>query len=356
MRRKLAGLLAILILVWALPALGEEAPTFDTLEAAGDFLRQQADQGAAEATFRVIGRDGSDLDNEAQRIREMAGVYSVSTYVSGDQITAKLTCYPGSRIYHAAATGDAGGLDAEEYQAMGIARQAAQEARAAGGDDGYLVAKYIHDWLCAHVNYTAMPEERPEMPRVCGAVGALVDGEANCQGYTDAFWLLGNLAGLEVRRQSGACNGEGHSWNALRLGNAWYIMDVTYDDKEDSAVWGYAYMNIGRDLAGAYEWNEASNQVDIAAATRNDLWYFSREGLGFGSAAELAQYAYAARRDQGMTVVYGAVAWQQLDWQAVSDQIKAVADGGKVACSWHVWCDNLGGHSVYCILWEKWGN
>ena len=113
MRRKLAGLLAILILVWALPALGEEAPTFDTLEAAGDFLRQQADQGAAEATFRVIGRDGSDLDNEAQRIREMAGVYSVSTYVSGDQITAKLTCYPGSRIYHAAATGDAGGLDAE---------------------------------------------------------------------------------------------------------------------------------------------------------------------------------------------------------------------------------------------------
>ena len=133
-------------------------------------------------------------------------------------------------------------------------------------------------------------------------------------------------------------------------------MDVTHDDKEDSAVWGYAYMNIGRDLAGAYEWNEASNQVDIAAATRNDLWYFSREGLGFGSAAELAQYAYAARRDQGMTVVYGAVAWQQLDWQAVSDQLKAVADGGKVACSWHVWCDNLGGHSVYCILWEKWGN
>lgn len=52
MRRKLAGLLAILILVWALPALGEEAPTFDTLEAAGDFLRQQADQGAAEATDR----------------------------------------------------------------------------------------------------------------------------------------------------------------------------------------------------------------------------------------------------------------------------------------------------------------
>ena len=55
MRRKLAGLLAILILVWALPALGEEAPTFDTLEAAGDFLRQQADQGAAAATWRVSG-------------------------------------------------------------------------------------------------------------------------------------------------------------------------------------------------------------------------------------------------------------------------------------------------------------
>ena len=139
MRRKLAGLLAILILVWALPALGEEAPTFDTLDAAGDFLRQQADQGAAEATFRVIGRDGSDLDNEAQRIREMAGVYSVSTYVSGDQITAKLTCYPGSRIYHAAATGDAGGLDAEEYQAMGIARQAAQLF-----GKGYLMQQILH--------------------------------------------------------------------------------------------------------------------------------------------------------------------------------------------------------------------
>ena len=357
MKKRLAWLLAALILTMALPALGEEIPTFDTLGDAGDFLRQQADQGATEAIFRVADRQsGVDLDHEALLIREMAGVYSVTTYISENQITAEMTCYPGSRIYHAAITGDTGALTPEEVDAMYIAWQAAQEAISAGGDDGYLVAKYLHDWLCAHVDYQAMPEVRPEMPRVCGAVGALVDGRANCQGYTDAFWLLGKLAGLQVRRQSGVSSGEDHSWNALCLEGEWYIMDVTHDDKEGSSAWGYAFMNIGRDLAGDYEWNEASNQVDIAANTRNDLWYFSREGLGFGSAAELAQYAYEARRDQGATVVYGAVAWQELDWAAVSDSLKAVADSGSVACAWHVWCDTLGGHSVYCILWEKWGD
>ncbi len=65
---------------------------------------------------------------------------------------------------------------------------------------------------------------------------ALVTGEANCQGYADAFFLTASLAGFEVRYRNGwTLAGESHTWNRVRLGDEWLDTDLTWMDRGDTA-------------------------------------------------------------------------------------------------------------------------
>lgn len=60
------------------------------------------------------------------------------------------------------------------------------------------------------------------------AYGALVSGEALCQGYAGAFQILGEMAGLEVRTANGYLNGNiPHAWNLVELDGDWYQVDCS---------------------------------------------------------------------------------------------------------------------------------
>ena len=60
------------------------------------------------------------------------------------------------------------------------------------------------------------------------AYGALIKGEAMCQGYAGAFQILGDMAGLEVRTANGYLNGNiPHAWNLVKLENSWYQTDCS---------------------------------------------------------------------------------------------------------------------------------
>ena len=64
----------------------------------------------------------------------------------------------------------------------------------------------------------------------------MIDGKANCQGYTDTFYMLGTMAGFKMDRLYGNStnsNGSkgGHVWNTIDFGdNIAYSVDVTWDD------------------------------------------------------------------------------------------------------------------------------
>ena len=53
-----------------------------------------------------------------------------------------------------------------------------------------------------------------------------MDGVANCQGYSDAFYLLASLAGFDVR----IVGSDDHAWNAIKLSDSWYAVDCTFND------------------------------------------------------------------------------------------------------------------------------
>ena len=93
------------------------------------------------------------------------------------------------------------------------------------------------------------------------AIGPLLNGQANCDGYADAFYLCASLAGLVVRYQMGCSrlcphgssryNGGLHMWNLIRINNQWTIIDPTWD----SGAAGLYFM-IGKDRAeNSYNWN-----------------------------------------------------------------------------------------------------
>ena len=60
--------------------------------------------------------------------------------------------------------------------------------------------------------------------------GALVDGRAVCEGYSQAFFLLCQEAGLWCAFRHGLPKGEGHVWNMVRLESGIYNVDITWSD------------------------------------------------------------------------------------------------------------------------------
>ena len=67
------------------------------------------------------------------------------------------------------------------------------------------------------------------------AYGALVNGKAVCSGYAKAFDLLAKACGLSTIIVTGTAtnsNGitEAHAWNQIYLDDAWYNVDVTWED------------------------------------------------------------------------------------------------------------------------------
>ena len=116
-----------------------------------------------------------------------------------------LRYYPGTRIVYAAESGDVASLSERERATYERAQQIVASARAAA-DTPLMLERALHDWLCAtSVIPTRRRPRRRRMARrrrlrpwaPCSMAAQ------NCQGFADAFYLLGKLAGFDVRRQSG---------------------------------------------------------------------------------------------------------------------------------------------------------
>ncbi len=104
------------------------------------------------------------------------------------------------------------------------------------------------------------------------AIGALLNGSADCDGYSDAMTLCCGLAGVpcryihgestaSLRRNTGSNT---HLWNLVFVGGSWLMCDVTWGD-QDREEPCYLYFNIGRRNASlSYHWNTATQFPDIA--------------------------------------------------------------------------------------------
>lgn len=272
-----------------------EAVALSTPEEARLYMEEQGAAGAEEINLFctpelyehlmgkmgaiVITRDGMDpiYDLIAQ-----AGIFDYeisSSRATGAIMIAVNAYYPGTAILRALEEGSESSLYVREQATLAAAQKLAEECR---GDDPLETARRIHDALCESIVYTD-DEETDEDDT---AIGALLNGQANCDGYADAFYLVGTLAGLELRYQHGDSRVKGrglasfgeavtHMWNLMKIDDTWRMVDVTWDDDEDFGP-GYTWFNIGKDRASlGHVWNEETTvelleKTDPASRPENE--------------------------------------------------------------------------------------
>ena len=107
-----------------------------------------------------------------------------------------------------------------------------------GVSDKFLQAKVLHDWICDNIAYDA---EMYFSGRITAQdySSVLKKKKAVCSGYTNLMNEMCRLAGIESIGINGYSKGFGyegtigpdtdHAWNAVHIGNKWYLIDVTWD-------------------------------------------------------------------------------------------------------------------------------
>lgn len=98
-----------------------------------------------------------------------------------------------------------------------------------------LLVKALHDWVAANIAYDAPnyvagrypPQDAETVFRTKLAV---------CAGYSKLLVALGEATGIKIvyvvghsRDMGGNVSGQGHAWNAVQLGDNWYLIDSTWN-------------------------------------------------------------------------------------------------------------------------------
>lgn len=218
----------------------------------------------------------------------------------------ELHIYPGAKVEYAYRTGDISILSNEERKLYNYAIKIVKEAKKF--PTPLRKEHYIHEKITERTTYyTANTGET--LPRHCTAIGALLDGKANCQGYTDAFYMLGRMAGLNVGKMSGNAAGGAHTWNTINFGDGrTYAVDVTFDDASfRSAGVGeyntYIYFNAPLEILNTSHTWEAAYNPTIYPKIDSRYFYTTQEfsnthGQYFGFSTKTAENAlqYIAQR------------------------------------------------------------
>ena len=91
--------------------------------------------------------------------------------------------------------------------------------------------RYIHNYLIDNIQY----DQTIQKDNIYNIYRALVQHVSVCEGYAKALQYLLSSAGIENVIVTGIAtnnNGEteNHAWNYVKIGSAWYALDVTWDD------------------------------------------------------------------------------------------------------------------------------
>lgn len=97
--------------------------------------------------------------------------------------------------------------------------------------------KAAHDYIADHCEYDWRNSRLSHRHIKATAYGALINGEATCQGYSVALYRLLRESGVDCRVVTGDATSpvtgdtEYHAWNLVKLNGTWYNVDVSWDDE-----------------------------------------------------------------------------------------------------------------------------
>lgn len=137
-------------------------------------------------------------------------------------------------------------MSGSELQQAKTALESAVQTALAGlpesGSD-YEKELYINDYLVDTAAYdmAAAASSAIAVGNEHTAYGALVDKKCVCDGFSTAFKLLADRAGLESSILFGSSTqretaNEYHAWNCVKVDGDWYHLDVTWNEGSDETI------------------------------------------------------------------------------------------------------------------------
>ncbi len=295
--RLLALLLCLSLLLPLCPAGAESKPTLHNMAELRDFLDRKTiflsdriEFFCSASLYRQIGT--------SEALRTLMYNYGVLDYyeyhgsMKKDEyeiLISEIEYNPGFRAANAFTTVGEHVLTSREKQLLNRGIQIVTDLGKTSPSPGDLAIR-IHDYLCRTVTYT--PDNNNIWDDENNAMGAIFNGRAECDGYTDAYYLLCRLAGLQVFYQFGddadPNTSQTHIWNILNLNGRWYHVDVTWDDldyaKFPDAV-TYRYYLIGNEqMKLTHRWNESMCAYPISDYPDWDYGFmYTQNKVGVGA-------------------------------------------------------------------------
>ena len=157
-----------------------------------------------------------------------------------------------------------------------VAKALVDEGRAAGCKSDYEIALWLHDWLTGNANYDYTYS-------YYGPDGVLCCGTGVCDSYSKAYFYLLEAAGIPVDRVVNS----NHAWNVVQLDNAWYYVDVTWDDPNEGGYEHHRYFCLPDEILK----KDHSGYTCPYVCDSYDDNYFARSGDGKRWADDLAAKA-----------------------------------------------------------------
>lgn len=133
----------------------------------------------------------------------------------------------------------------------------------------------IHDYLVENVEYIDLGDAP------YNAYDALINGKAVCRGYAECFMTFMDMLGIENSTLVGKAGDQLHIWNAVKLGNQWYHVDVTWDDPIGSTLMtvDHSYFNISdADISTDHSW-DTTVQTQSIVADGTTFSYINMSGI-----------------------------------------------------------------------------
>lgn len=122
--------------------------------------------------------------------------------------------------------------------------------------------KYIHDTILKNCSYKTGVTGISDGWQYFSAYGALIDGEAVCEGYAKSMQILLSKVGIECYVIRGEGDGIGHMWNVVKLDGKWYHLDATWNDSDDGI--NYEYFNLDTEkITKNHTINEVVSNIDF---------------------------------------------------------------------------------------------
>ena len=247
-----AVILAVFILSAQIAAAAEidwnSAPRINSKAQLANYIENGRRRGQIEFNFVLT---YTKINNEEERLRfanELVNKIMIGVNIAlhrEEYGTGRVSFtikkeYPGTNVANAYLSRNKEqawmNLTAEEQKLYNIAVGIIDEANKRNSE--VEKARYIHKAICNRV-------ESFENIDHATAINALVYKKTDCQGFADAFYMLGRMCSLNVVRINGKFQGEPHGWNFITFSDGRsYCVDVTYgfNTKKPLKLWTFQAM------------------------------------------------------------------------------------------------------------------